>query len=280
MRNRRKFCHQSMNIPCRFVCDLMIGYHRQMKYIAAGNTCVQPCQPGSCCMSRRRPGLRILRRIAMALCRLRFTARVLAVAGGFAIAGLAWHSGIAIAQSGTQAGMLLNSERIEQRFGSYGIEVLESAGAVRVSNLFSEHDGQRITRTFAVVTFAEEIPVAAADAHAQIMAGGSIGAVFASRGWTVSRRHLWFGEVPASDRVLAMMHAAAPAALATHVFELIVSRSDEPAVSYATIAEVHHPEFLSLAELHVIFGAPSDAVTQEHEAATAAMLEQVRDAMQ
>ena len=45
---------------------------------------------------------------------------------------------------------LLNSERIAQRFGSYGIEVLESDGRVRVSNLYSNEQGGRICRTFAV----------------------------------------------------------------------------------------------------------------------------------
>jgi hypothetical protein len=269
-----------MNIPCRFVCDLMIGYHRPMKYTVAGNTGLRQSRHRLRRASRLWTGIRFRPRAWMALFRVRFMVRIFAVAGVFAVSGLAGYSGVAMAQSGPQADTLLNSERIEQRFGSYGIEVLEAEGAVRVSNLFSEHDRQRITRTFAVVTFAEEIPVAAADAHAQIMAGGSIGAVFASHGWTVSRRHLWFGEVPASDRVLAMMQAAAPAALATHIFELIVSRPDEPPFSYATIAEVHHPAYLSLAELGDIFSIPSDAITQEHEAAIAAMLARVHDAMQ
>ena len=46
---------------------------------------------------------------------------------------------------------LLNSERIAATFGSYGVEVLEQNGAVRVSNLFSGEGEERVTRTFAVV---------------------------------------------------------------------------------------------------------------------------------
>src|SRR5690606_34722880 len=48
---------------------------------------------------------------------------------------------------------LLNSERIERRFGSYGIDVLQSDGRYRVSNLYSVHDGAKICRTFAVVAY-------------------------------------------------------------------------------------------------------------------------------
>ena len=46
---------------------------------------------------------------------------------------------------------LLNSERIERKFGSYGIDVLRNDDAVRMSNLYSLRDGEKICRTFAVV---------------------------------------------------------------------------------------------------------------------------------
>jgi hypothetical protein len=42
---------------------------------------------------------------------------------------------------------ILNSERIEQTFGSYGIDVIASDALLRVSNLYSRHDGEKITRT-------------------------------------------------------------------------------------------------------------------------------------
>lgn len=190
--------------------------------------------------------------------------------------------GAAIAQHGPADG-LLNSERIAQRFGSYGIRVLVADGRLRVSNLYSEH-GEEVTRTFAVVRFADEIPSTAADAHAEILAGGSIGAVFAGRGWTVTRRHLWFGAVPATDRVLEMMAysgaARADLQLATHLFELRVARDDQPAIVYATIAEVHHPDYLALDDLRRLFAAPSAETLAEPGAAAASMLDRVRVAMQ
>jgi len=52
---------------------------------------------------------------------------------------------------------LLNSERIAMEFGSYGIDVLENDARVRVSNLYSVHQGTKICRTFAVVQFPELI---------------------------------------------------------------------------------------------------------------------------
>ena len=42
---------------------------------------------------------------------------------------------------------LLNSERIAQTFGSYGIDVLQADGALRRSNLYSVSDGLRTCRT-------------------------------------------------------------------------------------------------------------------------------------
>lgn len=158
------------------------------------------------------------------------------------------------AQTSAEQRQLLNSERIEQRFGSYGIEVLASDGRLRVASLYSTEPEGRVCRTFAVTRYPSVIEPAFADEHAVILDGGSIGAVFAGRGWQVERRHLWLGEVPPSTKVLALMGGVAPAPLAVHLFELIVSR-DGASYRYATIAEVHHPAYLTADELRSIFGA-------------------------
>ena len=47
------------------------------------------------------------------------------------------------ASSAAIAPQPLNSERIAGRFGSYGIEVLEGQGAVRVANLYSGAGSER-----------------------------------------------------------------------------------------------------------------------------------------
>lgn len=171
----------------------------------------------------------------------------------------------------------LNSERIEQRFGSYGIEVLSSANTLRVANLYSTEGEDRVCRTFAVTRYPDPVDSAYAAEHREILAGGSIGAVFAARGWQVSRRHLWFGEVPPSAYVLALMGDAPPVPLAAHLFELVVTRDGE-SFTYATIAEVHHADYLVLRDLSVIFGdAWREGIDVE---ATASMLTLTLQAMQ
>jgi hypothetical protein len=152
---------------------------------------------------------------------------------------------------------LLNSERIAQRFGSYGVEVLDSDGQLRVSNLYSGAGDQRICRTFAVVVFEPALDPRVATEHQTILAGGSIGAVFKSRGWAVDKRHRLLAEIPAplnSDRLTGLMHLANPRPLAIDVYELVVSRGDV-SVDYATIAEVYHPDYLNVGDLRALYGS-------------------------
>jgi hypothetical protein len=151
---------------------------------------------------------------------------------------------------------LLNSERIEQVFGSYGIEVLSSTPTLRVSRLFSTHDDQEICRTFAVVAYPREIDVAIAAEHSAILEGGSIGATFAAGGWRVSKAHHYFGELPSTAKVETLMGGIEPSRLAVHVYALGVSKGDFE-IDYASIVEVHHPDYLDLADLVAIYGPAS-----------------------
>lgn len=150
----------------------------------------------------------------------------------------------------------LNSERIEQQFGSYGIEVLHSDASLRISNLYSTHGQERIGRTFAVTEYPRAIDPRIADAHAEIVAGGSIGAVFTRRGWTVSKDHRYYGEVEINSTLADLMRRAVGGGAAVHVYVLGVSR-DEDTLTYATIAEVHHPDYLGLTDLPEIYGPPA-----------------------
>ncbi|HEX6998701.1 MAG TPA: hypothetical protein VF322_11185 [Gammaproteobacteria bacterium] len=168
------------------------------------------------------------------------------------------------------ADALLNSERIERRFGSYGIEVLES-GPVRVSNLYSLEDGRRVCRTFAVVRYPQRVEPAFAREHEAILAGGSIGAVFAAAGWRVTKHHLRYDELDSTPRVEALMGRLPPAKLAAHVYVLRVERAGA-AYDYAVIAEVHHPAYLAVEDLPAIYG-PAHARGAEEEAVADAMLE-------
>lgn len=144
----------------------------------------------------------------------------------------------------------LNSERIRQQFGSYGIEVLQQDEALRVSNLYSTEAGQRICRTLAIVKTAAPIPTELAKAHAEIVAGGSIGAVLSRNGWQVDKRRLEIApmKVAVESRAATLMQLSAPAALAIELYELLVQR-DELSLAYAVIAEIHHPDYLTLDQL-------------------------------
>ena len=151
----------------------------------------------------------------------------------------------------------LNSERIEQRFGSYGIEVLSHEAGVRRSNLYSTHEGARICRTYAVVRFVDESTPRVAEAHANVMAGQSIGATFRSSGWQIAKVSLHVGSLTLDDPdhpIGALMHLDEPAELAVHAYQLVLEREAQT-IDYATIVETHHPDYMSVAELQDLYGA-------------------------
>lgn len=150
----------------------------------------------------------------------------------------------------------LNSERIAQKFGSYGIEVIENTDNIRVSNLYSEAPEGPISRTFAVVRLREQIDASFATEHALILGGGSIGAVFKSHGWRVGKYHQYIGEISldhTATRTAGLMRLDLPAHAAIHVYLLTIAK-DQFSFDYATIAEVHHPDYLTVAELRSIYG--------------------------
>jgi hypothetical protein len=149
---------------------------------------------------------------------------------------------------------LLNSERIAMEFGNSGIDVLESDARVRVSNLYNLRQGIKICRTFAVVHFSESIETAYSVEHEAILSGQSIGAVFAQHGWTIEKINRYFGVLDSTDRVARLMGEIAPRPLAVHLYDFKISKPGTSLI-YATIAEVHHPDYLTVADLQRIYGA-------------------------
>lgn len=166
---------------------------------------------------------------------------------------------------------LLNSERIEQTFGSYGIEVLESDAAVRVSNLYSEHAAGRICRTFAVVRYPRDVPPEIIAEHEAIVAGGSIGATFAARGWTVIKTHRFFGEIDSTPRLRELMGGTQVSRLAVHVYVLDVVKSGAR-YEYARIAEVHHPDYLDLPAVRRAYASGAAQASRPLDEATRELL--------
>ena len=157
-----------------------------------------------------------------------------------------------------QARELLNSERIAAKFGNYGIEVLEQSDELRVSNLHSSDAGTTTCRTFAIVRYPSRIDPALAAPHAAIVAGGSIGAVFAGQGWEVRKTHLHYGEHEASATLAKLMRIGVGTQLAEHVYVLDVAK-DGRVLEYAALVEIHHPDYLRLADLAGIYGPANPA---------------------
>jgi len=150
----------------------------------------------------------------------------------------------------------LNSERIKQEFGSFGIDVLECGTERRVSSLYSLTDGHKVCRTHAVVEFNPAALSALQAEHARVLSGESIGAVFKSRGWTINKRHTRLGSVMlnSNDSVIARSMQVEPpleVALHSYIFEV---RRDALALEYATITELHHPNYLTRADVRAIYG--------------------------
>ncbi len=145
----------------------------------------------------------------------------------------------------------LNSERIADRFGSYGVDVVTNEPGLRRSNLFSSEDGVQTCRTFAVVRFVDE-PDALIDAeHAQILSGKSIGAIFKASGWAIRKETMHISSVKlddASHPVANLMRLQRRADVAMHVYRLVLRKSDQ-AIEYATLIELHHPDHLDQSDL-------------------------------
>lgn len=161
----------------------------------------------------------------------------------------------------------LNSERIVDRFGSYGIEVLAQASGVRRSSLFSLHGEQKICRTYAVVQFEDESEAPIADAHASVLAGHSIGATFKSTGWEIRKVTLHVGRLQAvapDHTISALMRLEQTTDLGIHAYRLILEK-DAQSINYATIVETHHPDYLTVDELNSLYGEEVESRLDEHD---------------
>lgn len=156
---------------------------------------------------------------------------------------------------------LLNSERIERRFGNYAIDVIQHNETLRRSNLYSISNGIRVCRTFAVVRFGKPGDDLVAPEHAEIEAGRSIGAIFKTRGWEMRKKTLFTGELRLDGPehpVARLMCLEAPTDAAMHAYRLLLEKGNR-SVDYASIAEVHHPDYLDHDDLRRLYPLDADA---------------------
>lgn len=155
----------------------------------------------------------------------------------------------------------LNSERIAARYGSYAVTVIAQDSRWRVTSLESRHGGRAITRTLALVRFAQPPRPALAAEDRRIRAGASIGETFRDAGWQIDKPLLYTGaqSVGADAHGLAArMDIDLPATLAVHVYRFDLERAGQRH-TYATIVELHHPDYLDVAMLREIHGAADEA---------------------
>jgi len=160
----------------------------------------------------------------------------------------------------TQDSGLGNSDRIRLKFGSYGIEIVENGARIRVSNLYSTNDGFKTNRTFAVVMYPVVIEPAFAKEHDAIINGQSIGIVFREHGWEIEKRHQYVGELevgPDFSAIHAVFGDIGGVRPVIHVYSLLIKKHNAK-FHYASIAEVHHPDYLGLEDLRTIFGNEFD----------------------
>lgn len=166
---------------------------------------------------------------------------------------------------------LLNSDRIRQSFGSYGISVLPSPDTLRRSSLYSLENGHPVTRTFAIVQFNEALSprekAAIAAVHAQILAGASIGATFRQNHWSINKQNLYTGSFSLANteaEIARLMRLDAPGELAMHIYRFNINK-ESYSIDYATIIEVHHPQYLSVAELRSVYPLKPGATLSQQQ---------------
>ncbi len=151
--------------------------------------------------------------------------------------------------------VLLNSERIEQQFGSYGIDVLASEAGMRRSSLFSVKDEARICRTYAIVRFTDDPHTSYGPEHANVLAGNSLGEVFKSNGWSIHKQTLHIGTFEldkTGSEIAELMQFTDTISLSLHIYQLLLAK-DSQVFEYATIIEAHHPDYLSQSDLLAIY---------------------------
>ena len=149
----------------------------------------------------------------------------------------------------------LNSERIESRFGNYGIEVLASEAGFRRSSLYSADKGFRTCRTYAVARFTDKPHLSYTPEHAKVLAGNSLGEVFKANDWKIHKQTLHIGSLQLGSVISGvgkLMRLSSTQILALHVYQLLLAK-DNQVFEYATIAETHHPDYLREPELLSIY---------------------------
>ncbi|MEX2494594.1 MAG: hypothetical protein WD448_00815 [Woeseia sp.] len=144
----------------------------------------------------------------------------------------------------------MNSERIERKFGNFGIEIIERSAERRISSLYSLVAGRRVCRTYATVKFCLPVAPELAREHALVLGGDSIGAVFKEHEWIINKRPLSVSrlDLATADCIAQAMRLSAPTRVALQRYVFTVTKNGST-FEYAAITEIHHPEHLTERDL-------------------------------
>lgn len=153
----------------------------------------------------------------------------------------------------------LNSDRIEYFFGSYGVDTLTIDSPKfpngRFTNLYSIHNGQKITRTLAIVEFQLPVLPHLQKTHAEIQAGKSIGIALREAEFSISKQPVFFGEIAFTPQLAKWMQQDKidSPACSIHCYQLRVSNESKQDVPYCTITEIHSSHYLDTQWLKALY---------------------------
>lgn len=145
---------------------------------------------------------------------------------------------------------LLTSERINAKFGSFGVQVLlqDELSNIRFSNLYSLENGEKITRTLALVNFVEKIDPRLKKTHQEILDGASLGATLTKHGFLLQKNIVFTGVFDGLPPQLNAMMKVPNTEFAATIYEVLVKINNDT-VPYCTITEIFSPAFVSKTEL-------------------------------
>ena len=150
---------------------------------------------------------------------------------------------------------ILNSERIQMKFGSYGLDILYSDHDIRVSYLYSldsSNHKKKIYQTFAIVKFNES--KIDQETQKRIDNGASIGATLKESGWSINKINLDIARINSGEYPLFKTSEISESLpiLAAHFYKLEITKEDK-SFDYAEILEIHNSDYLNYDELIKIF---------------------------
>lgn len=149
---------------------------------------------------------------------------------------------------------LLMSERIEKKFGSYGVEILfqnEQQG-IRLANLYSKENEHKVTRIIALTKYENSIPDKLIEAHNEILKGGSIGSTLTKHGFLVSKQIFFKQDVNNLPSYVNNLMKNNSNSYSVVMYQL-VAKNQEESLPYCTITEIYSPYFLTMKDLDIIY---------------------------